>query len=150
MKIKYIQPNKASFLLGPTHVVWMLRLEYEWISNSKPEPSNCLKINVSYCVKNLKFRTKNTLFRYFEEQIEKDIAIFAISTFKVETFMQNLRNFNFGLKLPSLDWHLKNYWHIWNRDPRICRNPKFREKMKFPKFGTKNGLFGYFWTEIWK
>ena len=23
---------------------------------------------------------------------------------------------------------------------------KFREKMKMPKFGTKNALFGYFWT----
>ena len=53
--------------------------------------------------KKLKFRTKNALFRYFGEQIEKDIAIFAISALKVESFMQNVRNFNLGPKLPSLD-----------------------------------------------
>ena len=27
---------------------------------------------------------------------------------------------------------------------------KFREKMKMPKFGTKNALFGYFWVRILK
>ena len=27
---------------------------------------------------------------------------------------------------------------------------KFREKMKIPKFGTKNALFGYFWARIIK
>ena len=47
--------------------------------------------------------TKNALFRYFGEQIEKDIAIFAISALKVESFMQNVRNFNLGSKLTSLD-----------------------------------------------
>ena len=104
MKIKYLQRNKVTLSLGPTHLVWMLRLEYEWVSNLKSVPSNCLKINVSCCVKNLKFRTKNALFRYFGEQIEKDIAIFAISALKVESFMQNVRNFNLGPKLPSLDW----------------------------------------------
>ena len=53
--------------------------------------------------KNLKFRTKNVLFRCFGEKIEKDIAKFAISALKVESFMQNVRNFNLGPKLPSLD-----------------------------------------------
>ena len=54
-------------------------------------------------MKNLKFKTKNALFRYFREQIEKDIAIFAITTLKVESFMQSIRNFDLGPKLSSLD-----------------------------------------------
>ena len=45
-------------------------------------PSNCLKINVLCCVKNLKFRTKIALFRSFGEQIEKDTAIFAMRALK--------------------------------------------------------------------
>ena len=48
------------------------------------------------------------------EQVEKDIAIFAISALKVESFMHNVRDFNLRLKVSSLDWHLKNYCHIWN------------------------------------
>ena len=43
---------------------------------------------------------------------------------------------------------LKNYSYIWNQHPRIGLIPKFREKMKMPIFGTKNALFGYFWTRI--
>ena len=129
MKIKYFQPNKVTLSSGRTHLVWMFWLEYEWVWNLKSVPSEYLKINVSYCVKNLKFRTKNVLFRYFGEKIEKDIAKFAISALKVESFMQNVRNFNLGPKLPSLDWHLKYYWHIWNWDPRICRNAKFQTKV---------------------
>ena len=81
----------------------MLWLEYELVSNLKSISSNCLKINVSCYVKNLKFRTKNALFRYFGEQIKKDIAIFAMSALKVESFMQNVRNFNLEPKMPSLD-----------------------------------------------
>ena len=130
MKIKYLQRNKVTLSLGPTHLVWMLRLEYEWVSNLKSVPSNCLKINVSCYVKILTFRTKNALFRYFGEQIEKDIAIFAISALKVESFMQNVRNFNLGPKLPSLDWNLKNYWQIWNQEPRIVEMQNFRQKYK--------------------
>ena len=132
--------------ISDLRVVWMLRLEYEWVSNLKLVPLNCLKINVSSCVKNSKFRTKNALFRYFLEQIEKDIAIFVISTLKVKSFMQNVRNFNLEPKLPSLDWHLKNYGHIWNQHPRICRNVKFQKNVQNPKFSTKNTLFGYVWN----
>ena len=80
----------------------MLPLGYQRESNLKSATSNC-KINVSCCVKNLKFMTKNTLFRYFWGQIEKDIAIFTISTLKVESFMQNIRNFNLDPKLSFLD-----------------------------------------------
>ena len=69
----------------------------------------------------------------------------------------------------------KNYCHIWNQHSRTCLTPKFSEKTKMPKFGikyvwnqhpwiclvakvykkqqqkkhkfgTKNALFGYFWT----
>ena len=113
MKVKHLQRNEVALSLGPIHVVWMLRVKYEWVL-----PSNFLKVNVSY----------------FGEQIKKDIAIFAISILKVESFMQNVP------KLPSLDWHLKNYWHIWNQYPRICWNAKF---------STKNTLFGYVWGRTW-
>ena len=51
MKIKYLQRNKVTLLLGSTHLVWMLRLEYEWVSNLKSVASNWLNINVSSCVK---------------------------------------------------------------------------------------------------
>ena len=150
MKIKYLQWNKVTLSLGPIHLVWMLWLEYESVSNLKSVPSNCLKINVSCYIKNLKFRTKNALFRYFGEQIEKDIAIFAISALKVQSFMQNIRNFDLGPKLPSLDWHLKDYWHIWNQHPQISRNAKFQAKVQNPKFGTKNTLFCYVWDRTWR
>ena len=138
MKRKYLQRNKVTLSLRPTHLVWMLQLEYEWVSNLKLVPSNCLKTNVSCCVKNLKFKTRNALFRYFQEQIEKDIAMFAIIALKVESFMQNVRNFNLGPKLSSLDWHLKNYWHIWNWHSRICWNIKNQSKVQSSKFSAKN------------
>ena len=44
----------------------------------------------------------------------------------------------------------KHYSHILNQQPRICQNAKLHEKIKMPKFGTKNALFGYFWTDILK
>ena len=56
-------------------------------------------------------------------------------------------------------WIWKYYCHIWNQHillsylksaPRICLIAKFRIKTKMPKFRTKNALFVYFWTVIWK
>ena len=38
----------------------------------------------------------------------------------------------------------KNYCHISNQRRRIYLIAKFRGKMKIPKFGTKNALFGSF------
>ena len=38
----------------------------------------------------------------------------------------------------------KNYCHIKNQHARSFLIVKFHEKMKFPKFGTKNSLFGCF------
>ena len=142
MKIKYLQWNQFTLPLGPTHLNWMLRPEYEWMSNLKSVPLNFLEINVICCLSNLKFRTKNALFMYFWKQIEKDIAIFAISVLKVERFRQNIRNSSLGPSLPSLDWHLKSYWNIWNQHPQICRNAKFQAKVQDSKFSTKNTLFG--------
>ena len=87
MKRKYIQRNKVTLSLGPNQLVWMLWFKYEWMSNLKSVPSNSFKINISYCLRNLKFKTKIVLFMYFGEQIEKDIDILAISTLKMESFM---------------------------------------------------------------
>ena len=39
---------------------------------------------------------------------------------------------------------------IWNHHSQICQIRKFLEKIKLPKFGTKNLLFGYFWCRILK
>ena len=103
MIIKYLQQNKVTLSLEQIQLLSMLPLEYAWVSSLKLVHSKCLEINVSCCVKNLKFRTKNALFRYFGDQIEKNIAIFATKALKVESFMQNVRNFNLGLKLISLD-----------------------------------------------
>ena len=126
MKIKYLQRNKVTLSLELTHLVWMLWLEYEWGSNLKPVSSNCLKINVSCCVKNFKFRTNNALFRFLGNKSKK-IMLYLL---QVKGFMQNVRNFNLGPKLPSLDWNLKNYWQIWNQEPRIVEMQNFRQKYK--------------------
>ena len=40
---------------------------------------------------------------------------------------------------------LKNC-HIPNQHPQICQTVKFPEKVKMPKFGTKNALLEYFWA----
>ena len=45
---------------------------------------------------------------------------------------------------------LKNYWHIYNQRPPICLIAKFRAKIRIPKFGTKNALFGCFGQQFWK
>ena len=44
----------------------------------------------------------------------------------------------------------KKYCHIQNEHPHIYLFPKFRQKTKMPKFGTKNALFGCFWAKILK
>ena len=137
MKTKYFQRHKVTLSLGSSHLVWMLRLECEWVSNLKSVPSNCLKINFSCCVKNLKFRTKNALFRYCGKQVEKDIAIFAISALKVESFMQNVKNFNLGPKLPSLDWHLKTIGIFEISTLEFVEMQNFRQKYKTLNSATK-------------
>ena len=43
---------------------------------------------------------------------------------------------------------MKKYYYIWNPHPRIFLIANFREKVKMPKFGTKNAIFGYFGARI--
>ena len=50
----------------------------------------------------------------------------------------------FGLEFKKI------YYHTWNQHPRISPIAKFHEKLKMPKFGTKNALFVYFLVGIWK
>ena len=45
-------------------------------------------------------------------------------------------------------WNFKNYCHICNQHRLICLIAKFCAKIRILKFGTKNALFGCFWTEI--
>ena len=88
-----------------------------WIWMSVKFKISTLKLFKNKCfmlLKKIKFSTKNALFWYYGRQVEKDIAIFAINAFKMESFMQNIINFKLRPKLSFLDWHLKNYCHIWN------------------------------------
>ena len=45
---------------------------------------------------------------------------------------------------------IKNYCHIWNQHPQICQVPNFYEKIKWPKFATKNVLLGIYRIDFWK
>ena len=36
------------------------------------------------------------------------------------------------------------YCHNWNKCPQVCLIATFGARIKMPKFGTKNALFGYF------
>ena len=51
--------------------------------------------------------------------------------------------------MPYLDifWVEFENCHILKQLPRICLTAKFCQIMKMAKFGTKNDLFGYFWTK---
>ena len=44
----------------------------------------------------------------------------------------------------------KKYCHFSSQHPQICQFVKFPEKAITSKFGTKNSLFGHFWTSILK
>ena len=46
--------------------------------------------------------------------------------------------------------NFKNYSHILNQHTQICVVVKVCEKMKMPKFGTKNALFDDIWVRILK
>ena len=63
------------------------------------------------------------------------------------------KRLHLGPKMPSFFEKLefsKKCCHITNQHPEICLIAKFCKKPKMPKFGSKNALFGYFWTRIWK
>ena len=65
---------------------------------------------VSCCVKNLKLRTKNALFRYFWGKIEKDIAIFGKEKVHAECkiFQYGTETAFFRLTLKKLLTYLKS------------------------------------------
>ena len=41
----------------------------------------------------------------------------------------------------------KEYCHISNQHPKICRISKFSVKIRMAKFETRNALFSYFGTK---
>ena len=103
------------------------------------------------------FGTTNALFGYFWAGIfKKTIVIFEISTLKFVNLKilpkKKRKSLSLWLKMSYFIFGyigariLKNYCHIWNQHHQICLNAKFREKIKMPKLGSKNGLFGYFWA----
>ena len=75
-------------------------------------------------IKISKFGTKNAVFGYFWPKM-----------FYLDIFQLEFEN---------------NYCYILNQHPLICLIAKFYEKVKIPKFGTKNVLFEYFWAMIYK
>ena len=67
-----------------------------------------------------------------------------------EKFHAECKTLQFGTETAFFRLTLKKYCHIWNQHPWICLIAKFPEKMKMPKFVTKNALFGYFGAIILK
>ena len=114
-----------------------------------------------------KFATKHVLFGYFWAKIlenychisNQHLRICLIPKFCEETKMLKFGAKNalfeyFWSEMPYLNIFglefKKKKCHIWNQHPWICLIAESREIMKMPKFGTKNALFGYFWTKFWK
>ena len=53
------------------------------------------------------------------------------------------------LKIFGLEFK-KNFGHIWTQPTQICLISTFYRKIKMPKLGTKNALFGHFWSNNFK
>ena len=74
--------------------------------------------------------------------------------------VQKQKSLHCGPKIPNLHtlcWNSKmllSYLKLASicliHHTGICLAVKFCEKMKMPKFGTQNALFGYFWARISK
>ena len=113
-----------------------------------------------------KFGTKNALFWYFWTGIWRWYCRIWNQHLRICLICKISRKKcpNLGPKMPffgifdqkCLIWVFldknfkKDFCHIWNQHPWICIIAKFLEETKMPKFGTKNALFGYFWTKIIK
>ena len=103
-----------------------------------------------------KFGTKNASFGYFALEFENNIVIFEISNpnlsnCKISRKKQKCLNLWPRMTYLGIFWlEFENDIVIfdWNQHPRICQTAKFREKMKMPKFRTKNVLFEYFRLEF--
>ena len=87
----------------------------------------------------------------FGLEFKSDVVIFEISSLDfvwLQNFVKKLKCLDLGPKMPYLDIlgikSSKNYCRIWNQHPRIRQTAKFCEKMKMPKFGTKNDWLEYF------
>ena len=86
----------------------------------------------------------------------KTIIRFLISTLefvKLQNFIQNKQKNKITTKNALLGFWtgmFKNCCHICDQRPPICLNVKFCVKIRIVKFGTKNGLFGYFWFRTLK
>ena len=128
MRTKYLQRNKVTLSLGPKYLVWMLRLEYEWLSNLKSVPLNYLKVNVSCYIKNLKFRgTSRKRFCYICHQ--RPLR----GKFHVECkkFQFGTETIFFRLALKKLLSHLKSAPSNFSN----CQN--FVKKLKCLNLGPK-------------
>ena len=112
-----------------------------------------------------KFGTKNAWFGYFGSGIGKQY--FHIwnqhpRICLVAKFCGKIKILKFGTKMPYvsifdqkyliwviLGYNVKKYYcYIWNQHPQICLTARFCKKIKIPKFGTKNPIFGYLWPNM--
>ena len=113
-------------------------------------------LTVKFCKKkqkclNLGPKMPFFIFWYFWVRIWKNYYDIWNQHFRIclnAKFREKMKMPNFGTEnaLFRYIWAriLKNYFYIWNQHPRIWLNAK----MKIPKFGVKNALYGYFSTGI--
>ena len=91
----------------------------------------------------------------FWPEFQKAIAIIEIRTLKfvqLQSFVKKQKHLSLGPKMPHLGifgLEFENSIVIF-KITRVCLAAKFRERMKIPTFGTRNALFGYFWSRIFK
>ena len=101
----------------------------------------------------LNLRPQNALFRYFwARTLKKHCQMWNLKFVYFQNFMKKQKCQNLGPKIPCLGIFglefFENYCHIWNQHLRICVNAKFCEETKMLRFGTKCGLFEYFWPTV--
>ena len=115
-----------------------------------------LTVNFGEKIKILKFGTRNALFKYFRVRIlKKELHIWNQHLWicLIAVFCEIWKCLNLGAKKTIwvfLGWNLKTILCYLKSAPRFWLLAKFREKIKIPKFETKNALFGCFWIIILK
>ena len=137
--------------LGPKiSYLGIFELEFlkKLLSYLKSAPSNLSNCKIfGKKLKRLSLGPKMAYLDIFGLEFENNIIMFETNTPK--------KCLNLGPKILLCVLYFwagiwKYYCHIWNLHPRICLFVKFGAKIKIHKFGTKNALFGYFWTGVWK
>ena len=109
------------------------------------------------CLIALNLGPKMPCLGIFGLEFEKSIVIFQISVLEfvlLQSLVQKSSSLNLGPKMRVrvlLGWNLKIILSYLKSAPWNLSDCKISwKKTKMLKLGTKNALFGYFWTGIWK